>query len=184
MPPICLDPDQSSNNAAPSSSTIQNALDPFKLSKDVVTTSDASSVMHRVPIDPQPIPVVTRLTHADMPLPSCCQCSVLVQGCESGVIPINTLYAASCQPPTQRICHPFGGKEGLQLLSHVKRKVGLRFHSDRSTGTESDVYKHFNSRVDELSKPTRGWARYNQILDEELEAASQYVHHIYSKNSA
>ena len=187
MPPICNNnPDQSSNDAAPSSSRIQKAQDPSKPSKDVVPNAIAWAVVHQGPIDSKSISI-TRVTHADTPLPSCCHCSVLVQGCESGVISINTLYAASCQPPTQRICHPFAGKEGLQLLSHVKRKVGLRFHSDRSTGVESDVYKQFNSRVDEMSKATRGpggWTRYNQMLDEDLEAARQYVRYIYSKKSA
>lgn len=186
MPPICNDPDQSSNDAAPSSSAIQKAQDPSKLAKDVVTNADASVIVHQGPIESESVPIVAFPTHADTPLPSCCHSSVLVQACESGVISIHTLYAASCQPPTQRICHPLGGKEGLQLLSHVKRKVGLRFHSDRSTGVESDVYKQFNSRVDELSKPTkgpRGWTRYNQMLDEELEAACQYVHHMHSRKS-
>jgi len=112
-------------------------------------------------------------------LPVSCQCSVLVQGYLAGLIAPNVLHQSSSQPPT--IHHPLLGIDGLQLLSRIKRQVALKFHSDKSVGVESDAYKQFNSRVDELSKATGdyiGWTRYNQMLDVEIDAARQYLQHV------
>lgn len=167
---------QNSNDITPSSSAIDNAQEPYNIPEDVITNSNALAIAHEGVSDPKLTP---HPTHPEMPLPPCCQFSVLVQGCETGAILLQSLRAASCQPPTTY--HPLAGKEGLQLLSHIKRKVAFKFHSDRFSGVDSEAYKQFNSRVDELSKARSGaigWIRYNQILDEELDAARQYVHHI------
>lgn len=177
--PFFDNPDQNSQNSndiAPSSNATDNAEEPYNVPEDVITNSNALAISQEGVSDPKLTP---HPTHPKTALPPCCQFSVLAQGCETGAISVQTLRAASCQPPTTY--HPLAGKEGLQLLSHIKRKVAFKFHSDRSSGVESEGYKQFNSQVDELSKArsgATGWIRYNQILDEELHAARQYVHHI------
>lgn len=109
-------------------------------------------------------------------LPTRYQYSVLVQGHQAGLVPLTTLQHASSQPPT--IVHPLTGMEGLHLLNKIKRQVAFRFHSDKSAGVECDMYKEFNSRVDELTKArsgSEGWTRYNHALSEEIDAAQQYL---------
>lgn len=123
----------------------------------------------------------TSSTQPNNLLPVSCQCSVLIQGHLVGLIALDVLHQSCSQPPT--ILHPLSGIDGLQLLSRIKRQVALKFHSDKSVGVESDAYKQFNSRVDELSKATGdyiGWTRYNQMLDVEIDAARQYLQHVQS----
>lgn len=123
----------------------------------------------------------TASTEPNNLLPVSCQCSVLVQGYLAGLVALNVLQQSSSQPP--QIHHPLLGTDGFHLLSRIKRQVALKFHSDKSVGVESDAYKQFNSRVDELSKANGdyiGWTRYNQMLDVELAAARQYLQHVQS----
>ena len=104
---------------------------------------------------------------------------MLVQGYLVSLIALDVLHKSCSQPQT--ILHPLSGIYGLQLLSRIKRQVALKFRSDESVGVESDAYKQFSSRVDELSEVTGdyiGWTRYNQMLDVEIDAARKYLQHV------
>ena len=78
--------------------------------------------------------------------------------------------------------NPLTGLEGLQLVTEIKRQVARRCHPDKITGTADDMYKMFNSRVDQLSKtgtgsPAEIWSAYCAVLEEEARAAELYIQH-------
>ncbi|KAL3145600.1 hypothetical protein ABBQ32_003148 [Trebouxia sp. C0010 RCD-2024] len=105
--------------------------------------------------------------------PEPCQYSVIVKGFELGFLSTEQLQHA-------RRTNPLTGLEGLLLVSKIKRQVGKRWHSDKNTGPENDMYKSFNSRADQLSKAGSGkaaesWDEYCAALKEEARAAALYL---------
>ncbi|KAL3151465.1 hypothetical protein ABBQ38_012466 [Trebouxia sp. C0009 RCD-2024] len=105
--------------------------------------------------------------------PEPCQYSVIVKGLELGILSKEQLQHA-------RKKNPLTGLEGLLLVSKIKRQVGKRWHSDKNTGPEDDMYKRFNSRADQLSKAGSGnaaesWDEYCAVLREEARAAELYL---------
>ena len=63
------------------------------------------------------------------------------------------------------------GEKGTRLVEQIKRKVGLKNHSDKVAGVSlaCDVYQRFNGRVDDILKPIKssdleGLLKYQQAL--------------------
>ena len=66
----------------------------------------------------------------------------------------------------------------LKLVQQIKRKVAMKHHSDKNGDMCSELYQSFNSKVDELLKPTKspeGWSRWQEALNAERNAAYKFL---------
>lgn len=125
----------------------------------------------------RPLDVASASAHCDdiAKLPLQYQPSVLVQAYKYGLVSWQDLQQASTS-----ILHPqkLLGDEGTKLVKQIKRKVARNNHADKvaSISESCEIYHRFNSRVDELLKPTRspeGFLKYQNALCMEREAAGQ-----------
>lgn len=108
-------------------------------------------------------------------LPEQYQSSVLAQAYMIGLVSLQNLQQASLC-----ISYPMIllGPKGTRLVEQIKRKVGMKNHSDKVGGSSAacSIYHQFNGRADEILKPTKtsdleGPLKYQQALTMEREAA-------------
>lgn len=126
--------------------------------------------------DREPLDVASANAPCDIAqLPLQHQPSVLVQAYKYGLVSWQDLQQASTS-----ILHPqiLIDDEGTKLVKQIKRKVARNNHADKvaSIPQSCEIYHRFNSRVDELLKPTRspeGFLKYQNALCMEREAAGQ-----------